>query len=363
MITAVALVLAAGCSSRGAAAGAGAPRLEKTDLNVAVVPALDSAGFFVALYGGLFKAQGLNVHFTPATSSETVIADQVKGQFDITLGNYVSYIQAQQRRAADLYVFAEASVMGPATQGIYTMPDSKVTDLSDLAGKTIAINAPKNILYLLAASVLAEHGIKPGLVQFASVPFPKMTAALQSGAVGAALLPEPFASGAEEAQGVVPLADLNQGATTAFPIAGYVVTKKWAARYPRTLAAFYTAIEQGQQLADTSRSDVEEAMMDTRPVRRVQADRGRPSPGQLSVQPRPGRQRGQDTAPARGERDAAVHRVPQVQHRHHAHAPHLTRGRAGALSTIQAGEDGEGVTPGPFGIKVLGIADPVRPGS
>jgi NitT/TauT family transport system substrate-binding protein len=176
---------------------------------VYVVPALDSAGFFVALYDGLFKAQGLNVHFTPATSSETVIADQVKGQFDITLGNYVSYIQAQQRRAADLYVFAEASVMGPATQGIYTMPDSKVTDLSGLVGKTIAINAPKNILYLLAASVLAEHGIRPSLVHFASVPFPNMTAALQSGAVGAALLPEPFASGAEEARGVVPLADLN----------------------------------------------------------------------------------------------------------------------------------------------------------
>ena len=60
MITAVMLALAAGCSSRGAA-GTAAPRREKTDLNVAVVPALDSAGFFVALYGGLFKAQGLNV--------------------------------------------------------------------------------------------------------------------------------------------------------------------------------------------------------------------------------------------------------------------------------------------------------------
>jgi len=260
IVTAVALMLAAGCSSGEAATGT--PQLEKTDLNVAVVPALDSAGFFVALYGGLFKAEGLNVHFTPATSSETVIADQVKGQFDITLGNYVSYIQAQQRHDADLYIFAEASVMGPATQGIYTMPDSKITDLSGLKGTTIAINAPKNILYLLAASVLAEHGIKPSLVHFASIPFPNMAAQLQSGAVGAALLPEPFASGAEQAQGVVPLADLNQGATTAFPIAGYVVTKQWAAKYPHTLAAFYKAIEEGQQIADTNRADVEEAMMD-----------------------------------------------------------------------------------------------------
>jgi len=89
-----------------------------------------------------------------------------------------------------------------------------------------------------------------------------MTAKLQSGAISAALLPEPFASGAEQAQGVVPLADLNQGATTAFPVAGYVVTKQWAARYPNTLAAFYKAIEEGQQIADTSRADVEAAMMD-----------------------------------------------------------------------------------------------------
>jgi NitT/TauT family transport system substrate-binding protein len=154
-----------------------------------------------------------------------------------------------------------------------------------------------------------------------------MTAELQSGTVGAALLPEPFASGAEQAKGVVPLVDLNQGATTAFPIAGYVVTKKWAARYPRTLAAFYAALEEGQQLADTNRSDVEEAMMDI------------PAPFGVSkqtaavlaldsypVSPRPGRQRGRDTAQARGERDAAVHQVPQVQHRHDAHAPHLSRG-------------------------------------
>ena len=108
---------------------------------------------------------------------------------------------------------------------------------------------------------MSSYGIKPSQVRFASIPFPNMTAELQSGTVSAALLPEPFASGAEEEQGVVPLADLNQGATTAFPIAGYVVTKQWAAKYPHTLAAFYRAIEAGQQIADNSRADVEEAMM------------------------------------------------------------------------------------------------------
>jgi NitT/TauT family transport system substrate-binding protein len=260
LMTAAALALAAGCASGQGAAGA--PSLEKTNLNVAVVPALDSAGFFVALYQGLFKAQSLNVTFHPATSSETVIAGQASGVYDITGGNYVSYIQAQQRGAANLYIFAEGSVMQPGAQGIYTMPSSPVRNLGDLAGKTIAINAKRNILYLLAASVLAGHGMEPGSVHFANVPFPDMPTALKSGTISAAVLPEPFASGAEEAEGVVRLADLDQGATTSFPVAGYVVTKQWAAKNPHTLAAFYKALEQGQQIADTSRSWVEQAMMD-----------------------------------------------------------------------------------------------------
>ena len=228
VVTAAALALVAGCSSGGGAAASSG--VEKPNLNVAVVPALDSAGFFVALYQGLFKAQGLNVHFIPATSSETVIANQVKGADDITAGNYVSYIQAQRSGEANLDIFAEGSVMEPGAQGIYTMPNSPIRTLADLKNHTIAINAPKNILYLLASSVLAEHGISPASVKFASVPFPDMATELKSGAVSAAVLPEPFSSGAEQAEGGIPLVDLNQGATTSFPVEGYVVTKQWAAK-------------------------------------------------------------------------------------------------------------------------------------
>jgi ABC-type nitrate/sulfonate/bicarbonate transport system substrate-binding protein len=48
--------LAAGCA-RDTAAVPAAPGLK--DLNVAVVPSLDSAGFFIALHEGLFARQGL----------------------------------------------------------------------------------------------------------------------------------------------------------------------------------------------------------------------------------------------------------------------------------------------------------------
>ncbi len=259
LLAAGALALVAGCAS---AAGETTPQsVEKPNLTVAVVPSVDSAGFFIALHQGLFKAQGLNVTFTPAVSSETAIADQVKGTVDISGGNYVSYIQAQQGHAADLEIFAEGSVMLPGTQGLYTMPGSKITTLQDLEGKTVGINAPDNILYLLVASVLADHNIPVNKVHFKSnIPLPLMAAALKSGEINAAVLPEPFASQAQQAYGVATLADLDQGATNDFPVQGYVVTRQWAAQYPHTLAAFNRALQEGQNIADTNRHAVEQAM-------------------------------------------------------------------------------------------------------
>ena len=72
---------------------------------------------------------------------------------------------------------------------------------------------------------------------------------------------EPFAEVRPKLQlGVVPLADLDQGATAAFPIQGCVVLRAWAIRYPGTLAAFRAAFEQGQEIADQNRPAVEQAM-------------------------------------------------------------------------------------------------------
>jgi NitT/TauT family transport system substrate-binding protein len=255
--------LLAGCASASGATNSSSGTVEKPSITVAVVPAVDSAGFFIALYQGLFRQQGLNVTFEPAVSSETVISQQVKGTVDISCGNYVSYLQAQQAHTADLEIFAEGSVMLPGTQALYTMPGSKIHSLQDLEGKTVGINAPDNILYLLAASVLADHDIPVNSVHFKSdIPLPAMAAALKSGEIDAAVLPEPFASEAQQQYGVSTLADLDQGATSDFPIQGCVATRQWAALYPHTLAAFDRALQQGQEIADTSRHAVENAMED-----------------------------------------------------------------------------------------------------
>jgi NitT/TauT family transport system substrate-binding protein len=268
--------LAAGCSSSsgssstaGTASDASLTRslptdygaAEKTVLNVGVVPAMDSAGFFIALHDGLFAKERLTIKYTPAVSSETAVAQQLKGQLDISGGNYVSYVNEAAVDNEPIEVIAEGSIMQQGAQTIFTMPSSMIKTLAELKGKLVGVNAPQNIDYLLGVSVLSENGVSSSSVKFPTteIPFPLMAGELAAGKINAAILPEPFASQAEQEYGAVPLADLNQGATSDFPIEGYVVTKQWAAKYPNTLKRFLAALEVGQEIADSDRSAVETA--------------------------------------------------------------------------------------------------------
>jgi NitT/TauT family transport system substrate-binding protein len=193
--------LAAGCSSSGGASSVvsstspgsslptqfGAP--EKTTLNVAVVPAMDSAGFFIALHDGLFAKEGLTVNYSPAVSSETAVAQQPKGQLDITGGNYVSPFNEAAVNHAPVEVVAEGSIMQQGAQPILTMPDSNIATLGQLKDRVVGVNAPGNIDYLLGVSVLQENGIPPKNVVFppAPIPFPQMAGQLASGQISAAI--------------------------------------------------------------------------------------------------------------------------------------------------------------------------------
>ena len=257
-------LLATGCASAdGSAAPAG---LEKTNLVVYAVPAADSAGVYIAEQDGLFAAEGLHVKILPAISSETVIDLQLAGKADVTAGAYPSYIYANAKQHADFEILAAGSIMQPRNQEIMVTAGSPIRTIQDLKGKTIAINAPDNILQMLVSALLRDNGIPVKDVRFVSnIPFPEMTQVLQTHEwkgvrVDAVSLPEPFVTFAEEQIGAEPLADEDVGAAQNLPISGFVVTKQWAQKYPRTAAAFLKALEEAQRIADTNPKAVEKAL-------------------------------------------------------------------------------------------------------
>jgi NitT/TauT family transport system substrate-binding protein len=255
---AVVSLLAAGCASADGSAAPGS--VEKSNLTVAMVPADDTAGWYIAQQEGLFAKQGLHIKIIPAISSETAIQGQLDGTYDVTDGNYVSYIQAEVQMHAQLEIFAAGSIMEPRCQEVLVPGGSPIKDVAELKGKTIGVNVVNNIGTLLVDALLRDNGMSPNQVHFKAIAFPFMAKALQDHQIDAAWLPEPFVTGAEESIGAQPLADLDSGATQSLPISGYVVTKAWAHKYPKTLAALKRALVQAQRIADTDPSAVEQAM-------------------------------------------------------------------------------------------------------
>jgi NitT/TauT family transport system substrate-binding protein len=257
---AVIAALATACSSaRGAQTSSS--DVELHHLTIAAVPAADSAGLYVAEQDGLFAAQGLHVTIEPAISSETVIGQQLHGKYAITSGNYVSYMLANVKQHANFEILAAGSIMEPQDQELMIPPGSSIRSVSDLRGKTIALNAFNGIGQLLVSATLTANMISPSQVNFTTIQFPDMVKALKEHKVAAAFMPQPFATNAEDSIGAEPLADLDEGAVSELPISGYVVTKSWLQKYPKTAAAFRKALIEAQRIADTNPGAVEKAMV------------------------------------------------------------------------------------------------------
>ncbi len=272
---AVAAVLAAGAAAGCSSAGGSATTtsdvssmpiikgLETSSLTIAAFPAIDSGGLLIATNQGLVGKEGLTVKLIPDYKSTQDTVDQVEaGTAQISCGDYVTYMNDfLGSKDSNLEIVAEVSVLQPNNLALMTGPDSKIKSLSQLEHKAIPISGPHDIGNLLIDSVLADNNVPITSVQFTpGVPLNFVPQKLDQRAFIAGPVPEPFVSEGEQQYGDQVLADLDQGATTNFPIEGCVVTRQWAAQHPNTLKAFATAFDEGQETADTNRVALQKAL-------------------------------------------------------------------------------------------------------
>lgn len=260
--------LAAGCSPASAVPGAesGAARgnpgaLEKTSIVVDDFPTIDSAGLYIAQMDGLFRRQGLNVTIRFAPVGQLAVSSALGGTSDIASADYVTLIDDEVKAGDRLRIIAEASSLKPGDLSMLVGPRSDIRSLSGLKGRTVGVTSADDMATLLVSALLAENGIKPASVDIKfGFPLNNVAQELDDGLASAAPIPEPFASEGEQNYGLQVLDDVDQGATRNFPLEGFAVTRAWARKYPHTLAAFVTALRQGQQIADADRSQVEAAI-------------------------------------------------------------------------------------------------------
>ena len=158
LIAVVIMVLAAGCGNAAATAASAKP--EEPDITVAAIPAADLAGLYIALAKGLFAQQGLHVTIRQIPSSQAVIADQLKGQVDISAGSFIPYISAQAA-GARFHILAEASTLAPNTRVlVITGPSPSPSSRGWLARRSASTEPTASAASWSAC--YSAHGISSG---------------------------------------------------------------------------------------------------------------------------------------------------------------------------------------------------------
>jgi NitT/TauT family transport system substrate-binding protein len=248
---------AAGCGTRPAD---GPSESAQPPIIIGVLPAIGSAPVFIAQDEGLFTKAGLHVTVKTLGAPPTVLPALLHGQINVLQYQWTTVIAAQAAGVARLHAIAAAQALGPRSHEILVMPHSGITSVPQLKGKTIGIQSLGGLDTMLVDTALAAYHIGPGQVHLVAIPFQGMEAALAAGRVDAVEPAEPFVTLIEEKLGAEPLADMDQGPTLNFPVAGYVVTDQFAARYPHTVTALGKAIDQGQAIAATNHAALEHAI-------------------------------------------------------------------------------------------------------
>jgi NitT/TauT family transport system substrate-binding protein len=261
----------AGCGAAGNSATA--TLSEETDITIAAVPSADLASVYIAQDDGFFAKEGLRVNLVKVPSSQAIIAEQLAGKIDLCAGAYTPYISAEAA-GKRFRILAEGSVMTTGTRVLLVPKGSHLTTLSQLAGKTIGMNATNSIGTLLVRATLAQNGVNPDSVHLVtdSKGFTTMASTLAKGTWAAAFFGEPFATQGEEEYGESTLADLDQGATSNLPVSGYIATQAWLDKNPSTAAAFDRAIQAAQLDADTNPNAARDALAESDALPKIVTD-------------------------------------------------------------------------------------------
>jgi NitT/TauT family transport system substrate-binding protein len=246
MLAAGALVTA-GCGGNG---GDGDATVDgRTLLTVQLLPIWDVAPVYLGIKKGFFADADLELDLQLAQGGAETVPLVLNGSVHIGYSNTPSLLNAAVT-GLPIEIVAPAAGPPPKKQGngenlegsVMVPRDSSIRSYADLEGKTVAVNALGSVADLTLKAALDKHGIDPTNVENLEVPFPDMQAALESGAVDAAVMVSPFKTVAELS---------GDYRSVAFPIldvrpdlvyTGYFVSRQWADENPDVLDRFLAAL-------------------------------------------------------------------------------------------------------------------------
>lgn len=223
-------------------ASAEAAKLEVNEVRVGILPIAVQTPIFSAQELGYFAQEGLKVTTQFGESGAALLPLAIQGQLQIVNIPISTGLQARAQKL-DIVMIGPGTVMEMhPTAGTIARAGSSIHQLSDLTGKTIAVNVINSVNWLYNRALLEKAGVDLKTVKYVELPFTSMTDAVINGSVDAAATSQPFLYLATKTGKITVLGHDLYDVQPNVQVSGFAVARKWAQANPHTLAAFERAL-------------------------------------------------------------------------------------------------------------------------
>jgi NitT/TauT family transport system substrate-binding protein len=242
---------------------ASAPSGKLVTITVNTLPIANALPMDLGIKKGFFAAQGIEINKRTLQSGNDIVLALANHNGEIGYLGWVPMMIASSQGIA-ISAVAPSEVEGTSAadnwQNILVKGDSSIREASDLAGKTIAVNALKGVGEVMIKAALRKVGVNPGSVRLLAMPFPTMRAALRNGQVDAIWTPEPFLSQALNLDNARTVMAPGPVLGKFWPIGGYASLTEWGRSNPALARKFRTAINRSLAYAQSHSAEVRELL-------------------------------------------------------------------------------------------------------
>ncbi|MFL6019791.1 MAG: ABC transporter substrate-binding protein [Gaiellaceae bacterium] len=261
-IAVVAACLLAALTLFGGSA-ASAPSRQLVTITVDTLPIANALPMDLGIKKGFFTAQGLDINKRTLQSGNDIVLALANHNGEIGYLGWVPMMIASTQGIA-ISAVAPSEVEGTNAadnwQNILVKGDSSIRTPSDLAGKTIAVNALKGVGEVMIKAALRKVGVNASSIRLLAMPFPTMRTALRNGQVDAIWTPEPFLSQALNLDNARIVMAPGPVLGKFWPIGGYASLTEWGRSNPALARKFRTAINRSLVYAQSHPDEIRDLL-------------------------------------------------------------------------------------------------------
>jgi NitT/TauT family transport system substrate-binding protein len=237
----------------GAAVAPLAAQEPLTHVTVVSSPSDSGGEVYYAKERGTFAKYGLDVEIINLTAGAAVTAALASGRYDIGQSN-VATIAAAREIGLPFVLVAPGSLYTSKapTAAVLVPKDSPIKTAADLAGKSVANPAIRDIGTIGLDMWLMSQNVDPASVRVVEMPQAVSTDAIVRGTVDAGVIIEPFYSIAVAAGAVRVLAFHYDAIAPRFMIGAYFARGDWVQAHPAAAKAFAAAIAETAKWANAN---------------------------------------------------------------------------------------------------------------